>query len=459
MTEDITQQGVLFNDLFDRPLHVQFDQPDSSSDGGAFLLAAADQALGLTERLAQCLRDDRKPGFIVHSYLDMLRQRVFGLCCGYEDCNDAARLKADPVYRMLLGRDPQEGDELASQPTLSRFENAIDVRSLDRMADALADLVVRRHRKRLGKQVKRITIDMDPTDDPTYGQQQLAFYNTHYGNWCYLPVAGFLQFEDEPDQYLFCYVLRPGDSHATYGAIGILKRIIAKLRKSFPGVRIQVRLDGGYAAPEVFEFLEQEGVGYVIALAKNAVLKEEAEPLMDKARWASYYSGNTEHFYSECRYESESWDNIERRVVYKAEVVRHPGRDPKDNLRCLVTNLRHSPQNLYEKVYCYRGEVENRIKELLYGLSIDRTSCTKFLSNQFRVLMAAAAYVLMQELRLKAVGTSLQRAQVSTLRERLLKLAVWLKKTSRRYVLHMPDTAPWRSEWCQIARKLGAVPI
>ena len=459
MTEDITQQGVLFNDLFDRPLHVQFDQPDSSSDGGAFLLAAADQALGLTERLAQCLRDNRKPGFIVHSYLDMLRQRVFGLCCGYEDCNDAARLKADPILRMLLGRDPQDGDELASQPTLSRFENAIDVRSLDRMADALADLVVRRHRKRLGKKVKRITIDMDPTDDPTYGQQQLAFYNSHYGNWCYLPVAGYLQFDDEPDQYLFCYVLRPGDSHATYGAIGILKRIIAKLRKSFPGVRIQVRLDGGYAAPEVFEFLEQEGVGYVIGLAKNSVLKEEAEALMDKARWASYYSGNTEHYYDECRYEAESWDNIERRVVYKAEVVRHPGRDPKDNLRCLVTNLRHSPKNLYEKVYCYRGEIENRIKELLYGLSIDRTSCTKFLSNQFRVLMAAAAYVLMQELRLKAVGTSLQRAQVSTLRERLLKLAVWLKKTSRRYVLHMPDTAPWRSEWCQIARKLGAVPI
>ncbi len=439
-------------------MHVQFDQPDSSSDGGAFLLAAADQELGLTERLAQCLRDNRNPGSVVHSYLDMLRQRVFGLCCGYEDCNDAARLKADPVYRLLLGRDPQEGDELASQPTLSRFENAIDVRSLDRMADSLAELVVRRHRKRLGKKVKRITIDMDPTDDPTYGQQQLAFYNKHYGNWCYLPVAGYLQFDDEPDQYLFCYVLRPGDSHATYGAIGILKRIIAKLRKCFPDVRIQARLDGGYAAPEIFEFLEHERVGYVIGLAKNAVLKEETEPLMNKARWASYDSGNTENYYGECRYEAESWDYIERRVVYKAEVVRHPGRDPKDNLRCLVTNLRHSPKNLYEKVYCYRGEIENRIKELLYGLSIDRTSCTKFLSNQFRVLMAAAAYVLMQELRIQAVDTSLHRAQVSTLRERLLKLAVWLEKSTRRYVLHMPDTAPWRSEWCQIARKLGAVP-
>jgi hypothetical protein len=193
-------------------------------------------------------------------------------------------------------------------------------------------------------------------------------------------------------------------------------------------------------------------------MAKNAVLKDIAEPLMEKARWDSYRSGNTEHHYGECRYESKSWEDVERRVVYKAEVVRHPGREPRDNLRCVVTNFRHSPQNLYEKVYCYRGEIENRIKELLYGLSIDRTSCTSFLANQFRVLMAAASYVLMQELRLKARHTSLHRAQVGTLRERLLKMAVWVEKSTRRYVIHMPDTAPWRSDWCQIARQLGAVP-
>ena len=459
MKDDITPQGALFNELVNLPVHVRFDQPDSSSDGGAFLLKALDKGLGLSQRLSECLRDKRNPLSIVHSYHDLLRQRIYGICCGYEDRNDAARLVGDPVHRMLLDRDPRYGDELASQPTLSRFENAIDVRSLDRMEDELATVVVQRHRKRLGRKVKKITIDMDPTDDPTYGQQQLAFYNSHYGNWCYLPVAGFLQFDDEPNQYLFCYVLRPGDSHASFGAIAILKRVVAKLHKAFPGARIQARLDGGYATPEIFEYLEQARIGYVIAMAKNAVLNEIAEPLMEKARWDSYYSGDTEHHYGECRYAAESWDDIERRIVYKAEVVRHPGRDPKDNLRCLVTNLRNTPRVLYEKVYCYRGEIENRIKELLYGLSIDRTSCTKFLANQFRVLMAAASYVLMQELRLKARHTSLHRAQVGTLRERLLKMAVWVETSTRRIVLHFPDTAPWRSDWCRIARTLGAVPL
>lgn len=456
MTKDITPQGVLFRELVKLPVHVQFDQPDSSSDGGAFLLKALDQSLGLSERLSKCLFDKRNPLYITHTYHDLLRQRIYGMCCGYEDCNDTARLAGDPIHRLLLDRDPRHGNELASQPTLSRFENAIDARSLDRMGDELATVVVQRHRKRLGRKVKKITIDLDPTDDPTYGQQQLTFYNSHYGNWCYLPVAGFLQFDNEPNQYLFCYVLRPGDSHASFGAISIVKRIAAKLRKAFPHARIQARLDGGYASPEIFEFLEQAGIGYVISIAKNAVLHDSAEPLMEKARWDSYDSGKTEHHYGECSYSARSWNEIERRVVYKAEVVRHPGREPRENLRCVVTNLRNSPRNLYEKVYCYRAEIENRIKELLYGLSIDRTSCTKFLANQFRVLMAAAAYVLMQELRLKARHTSLHRAQVGTLRERLLKMAVWVEKSTRRIVLHFPNTAPWRADWCCIARTVGA---
>jgi len=459
VTKDITPQTAQFSELANLPVQVRFDQPDSSSDGGALLLKAVDESLGLTDRLSACLIDKRNPIFVVHSHHDLLRQRVYGICCGYEDCNDAARLADDPIHRLLLGRDPRYGNDLASQATLSRFENSMGVRSLDKMADELANVVVERHRKRLGRKVKRITIDMDPTDDPTYGQQQLAFYNSHYGNWCYLPVAGFLQFDDEPDQYLFCYVLRPGDSHASYGAIAIIKRIVAKLRKAFPSARIQARLDGGYATPEIFEYLEEARIGYVIAMAKNTILKEIAEPLMEKARWDSYNSGNTEHRYGECRYAAESWDDIERRVVYKAEIVRHTGREPKDNLRCVVTNLRTFPRKLYEKVYCYRGEIENRIKELLYGLSIDRTSCTKFLANQFRVLMTAASYILMQELRLKAKHTSLGRAQVTTLRERLLKMAVWVEASTRRMVLHFPDTAPWRSDWLRIARTLGAVPL
>jgi len=458
MTNDTTQQGVLFKGLFDKPLFAKFDQPDSSSDGGAIVLKAADDRLGLSQSLAACLTDRRDPERITHTLHDLLRQRVYGFACGYEDCNDAARLSADPVHRLLLDRDPVEGDELASQPTLSRFENTMDVRSLDRMGTALADCVIKRHRKRLKRKVKRITIDLDPTDDPTYGQQQLSFFNSHYSNWCYLPMAGFLQFDDEPDQYLFAYVLRPGDAHASYGAIGILRRVIKRLRKAFAGVKIRVRLDGGFATPEVFDFLEQQAVEYVVAMAKNAVLKAFAEPLMVKARHESEASAQTEHVYGECSYEANSWEE-ERRVIIKAEVVCHAGREPKDNPRFVVTNSRQVPRNVYEKIYCQRASIENRIKELLYGLSIDRTSCTKFLANQCRVLMAAAAYVLMQELRIKLAHTALARAQVGTLRERLLKLAVWFDTSTRRYVMHLPDSAPWRSDWCCIARRLGAVPI
>ena len=182
--------------------------------------------------------------------LDLLRQRVLLIAAGYEDCNHATRLVDDPVVRMLLGRDPLEGEDSASQPTLSRFENRIDGRSLVRMGHALADTVIgQQRRERRGKRVRRITIDMDPTDDRTHGQQQLALFSAFYDSWCYLPVAGFLQFDNESEQHLFGYVLRPGDAHASEGAIAILKRVIGKLRRSFPRTRLRVRLDGGYATP------------------------------------------------------------------------------------------------------------------------------------------------------------------------------------------------------------------
>jgi len=455
--DDSTTQGVLFTELFEKPLAARFDQPDSSSDGGAILLKACDKKLGLLEAMAGCVRDKRSVDRVIHGLRELVEQRVYGIACGYEDCNDSARLGRDPVYRLLLNRDPLEGEALASQPTLSRFENGIDGRSLLGMGQALADRVIERHRKRLRGRVRRITIDLDPTDDPTHGQQQLTLFNGHYGHWCYLPVAGFLQFDEEPDQYLFAYVLRAGGAPATEGAIPLLRRVIGRLRKAFPKVIVRVRLDGGFAAPELFDFLDEQRVEYAVAMAKNAVLEGYAEPLMKQARRLSKSSGETVHRYGECRYEAGSWDD-ERRVIFKAEVVRHPGREAKDNPRFVVTNIPRVPKSVYEKIYCQRALIELRIKELLYGLHIDRTSCTRFFANQFRVLLSAAAYVLLQELRLKAKRTGFAGAQVSTLRERLLKLAVWIERSTRRLVFHLPDSAPWRSDWCRIARALGAVP-
>lgn len=457
MADDITRQSVVFKDLFGKPVVARFDQPDSSSDGGAVLLKACDEHLGLTRALADCLRDTRQQSKVAHSFHDLLRQRVYGIACGYEDCNDAARIGEDPVHKMLLDRDPIEGSALASQSTLSRFENALGPTSLLRMGTALADAVVTRHRKRLRGRAKRITVELDPTDDPTHGGQQLTFFNGHYDTWCYLPVAGFIQFDDEPEQYLFGYVLRPGNANAKLGAIGILRRILARLHRAFPKAKLQVRLDGGFAGPEMFDFLEEERVEYVVAMASNSVLKKLAEPLMKQARRLSKKSGQTEHVYGECRYAAGSWSR-ERRVIIKAEVVRLAGREPKDNPRFVVTNLRRVAQRVYEAVYCQRAHIENRIKELHYGLAIDRTSCTSFWANQLRVLLTAAAYVLMQELRLRAKRTGCASAQVTTLRERLFKLGAWLERSVRRIVVHLPDNAPWRSEWCRVARALGAAP-
>lgn len=457
MRDDTTRQSVVFKDLFGRPVVARFDQPDSSSDGGALLLKACDEQLGLTDALAGCLDDCRQQSKVEHSFHDLVRQRVFGIACGYEDCNDAARVGADPIHKVLVGRDPMVGAALASQSTLSRFENALGPKSLMCMGLALADAVILRHRKRLRGRVKRITVELDPTDDPTHGAQQLSFFNGHYDTWCYLPTAGFIQFDDEPEQYLFAYVLRPGNASAKLGAIGILRRVLDRLRRAFPRAKVLVRLDGGFAGPQMFEFLEAERVEYVVAMAENKVLKRIAEPLMKQARRMSKKSGETEHLYGECRYAAGSW-NRERRVIIKAEVVRLGSREPKDNARFVVTNLRRVPQRVYEAVYCQRANIENRIKELHYGLAIDRTSCTSFWANQMRVMLTAAAYVLMQELRLRAAGTSCARAQVTTLRERLFKLGAWLQCSVRRVVIHLPECAPWRSEWCVVARALGAAP-
>ena len=457
MDDDSTRQSVLFSDLADKPIVAKFDQEHASSDGGAILLQACDRRVALTEALIGGIRDPRQSGKIRHAIGDLVRQRLYAIACGYPDGNDAGRLGADPIQKLLCGRDPVKGEELASQPTLSRFENSFDRADLYRMSVALADAVIERHRQRLKRKAKRITIDLDPTDDPTHGAQQLTFFNAHYDTWCYLPVAGFLSFNEEPDQYLFAYVLRPGNVGAGVGAIGILSRLLPKLRVAFPRARLRVRLDGGFASAELFAFLESEGLEYVVAMAKNKVLKRRAARLMGTARRRSRASGETAHLYSETRYAAGTWDQ-RRRVVIKAEVVRHPGRTPKDNPRFVVTNLKQSPRHLYEAIYCARGDIENRIKELHHGLEIDRTSCSRFLANQLRGLLSAAAYVLYQELRLRAARTAFRAAQVSTLREHLMKLGAWMESSVRRIVLHLPATCLHRNDWQIIARSLGAAP-
>jgi hypothetical protein len=457
LSEHTTTDCLLFPDIFDRPVVAKFDQRQGSSDGGAILLQAAERRLGLTSALAGCLRDDRQAGKVQHGLRELITQRVMAIALGYEDANDAARLASDPIHKLLVGRDPVDGEDLASQPTLSRFENAPDRKELLRRTEALADRVMERHRRRLHGRARRITIDLDPTEDPTHGAQQLSFFNRHYDSHCYLPMVCFLTFDGEAEQYLAAAVLRPGNAPGSAGALGILRRLIERVGDAFPKARIRVRLDGGFASPKVLDFLDCEPqVEYLVNLASNAVLKRKVKSAMRRARRASKISGQTEQVYGECRYATRKTWPWKRRVIYKAEVVRAANKEPKDNPRFVVPNLKQDPQWIYEQVYCQRGDVENRIKELHEGMQIGRTSCSDFLANTFRVLLTAAAYVLMQEMRLRLARTNHPRAQVATLREHFLKLGAQVVATVRRIVLHFPQAFPYRDSFLRLALSLGA---
>src|SRR5256712_728490 len=291
MATDCIAQVTFQGDGFAKPVVARFDRPNASTDGGLVLFKALDTALGLTQRLAACLEDAREPGKVQHETIELLQQRVFGLCGGYADCNDAARLVHDPIHKLVLGRDPLTGLGLASQPTLSRFENAVSARELHAMTHVLADTVIAQQRRRLKGRAPRITIDLDPTDDPTHGQQEFAFFNGHYDTWCYLPVVATVTFNDEPAQFAVAAVLRPGTAPAGLGARGILRALLRKLRAAFPAALFRVRLDGGFASPKVFTFLEREQVEYVVGMPSNSRLEKRAQRLMGRVRALSRQTG------------------------------------------------------------------------------------------------------------------------------------------------------------------------
>jgi hypothetical protein len=451
---DSTTHSVLFPDLFTKPIQVLFDESQMSSDGGGLLLKGVDEELGLTEALAACLRDNRQVGKVMHSLEETLRQRVFGIALGYPDANDATALANDPIHKLMLGRDPIDGERLASQPTISRMENGVGRAELFEMSKVLVKKVLGRHKRRLGRKARKIILDFDPTDDRTYGQQEFTFFHGYYDSYCYLPLVGTVQFNNEKKQHLLCSVLRPGSACAHEGFVAIAGRIIEQVQAMFPKARIIVRLDGGFGAPTVLDFLEEAGVEFVVGLANTKPLKRKAGKEMAEARRRFRSTGATQQVYGETLHKTKTTWPHKRRVVFKTEVVVHPDREPKNNMRFVVTNLKMTPKNVY-KFYCGRGDAENRIKELKNDLAMDRTSCTSFLANQFRVLLAAAAYVLMQEVQMKARHSDCANAQVSTIRNRLLKLAVRVEVSVRRVVIHMASQFPGQPAWLRVALASG----
>jgi len=261
-------------------------------------------------------------------------------------------------------------------------------------------------------------------------------------------------FNDERDQFLVAALLRPGTGAATRGVRGLLRRVVDQLRTRFPRAPLRVRLDAGFAHPALLDWLETEGLEYVIGVPSNPRLAKRVRRLLGRARVLSRATGDSIALYGETRYAAKTWSH-RRRIIMKAEALRYPGRATKDNPRFVVTNLRFSPAMVYA-IYCERGDMENRIKELKSGLAMDRTSCSRFGANQFRLLLSAAAFVLFQTLQTHARGPGLAHAQVSTLRERVLKVAVWIERSARRIVLHLPQHFPWLAPWRDLAAAVGA---
>jgi len=451
---DATCQRALFEEVFEKPVVVQFDGEQSSSDGGSLLLGAIDRRIGLTKTLSEQLVDGRRAWRVEHGKLELFRQRVFSIALGYADQNDSSRVAGDPLLKLVCGRSPSAPGSLASQPTLSRFETTRTGRELVALGRRMERFVIERLRK-THRHARRITIDLDSTEDPTHGQQPFAFFNGYYDSWCYLPMLGFLSVDDEPTQHLFHARLRPGTARDARGTPALLRRTVQALRKAFRRAKILVRLDAGFAVPAVFEVLDELRVDYLVAMPGNAVLQRAAaEPMRIVRELAERFDGSL-HTFGETDYRSGGWSRA-RRVIFKAEALVYPARELKENQRFVVTSLRLAPNKAWE-LYCQRGDVENRIKELHEGLEIDRTSCSSFLANHFRVLETAAAYILFQELRERLPKTDLARAQVSTLREKLIKIGAVVRESVRRIVLSLPACYPWKKLWQEAAHGLGAL--
>jgi hypothetical protein len=450
------RQSVLFEGLSRKPIHASLNADSLSSEGGVTLVAGLDRKLGLTDALVRGLEDCRQQGKVSFSLLELLRQRIYSIALGYEDAIDATKLARDPMLKLSTGRDPRDDEDLASQPTISRFENTPTAREVAQLGRRLERHVIDRL-SRLHRGAKVVTLDFDSTVDPTHGRQQLSLFNGFYGTHCYLPLVGFISIDGQEEQHLFHARLRPGRARCHRGLIPVLRRTVAMIRRKWPKARILIRLDGGFYHPHVLDVLEELRTQYAVGMPGNPVLDDIAEQWMVMSRTLAGREQRTISLYGEGSYRAGSWTS-QRRVVLKAEVIHFEGRTQKDNQRYIITNRRRmTPANLY-RWYCGRGDSENRIKELKHDLAIDRTSCSNFVANQFRVLMTSAAFVLFQVLRWSLRKTKAARASVGRIRGMLLKVAVRVVVSCRRIVCHLPIHLPWEDVWRAAAKAVGARP-
>ncbi len=347
-------------------------------------------------------------------------------------------MRFDPLFKLVCGSLPETGRDLASQPTISRLENAATVRACYEIAETLLRLYVRQ-RGRSGAP-KKIVLDLDATDDPTYGEQEGSYYHGYYKEHIYHPLVVF----DGDTGQMIAAVLRAGNTHASCGAVAILRRIVTRLRRAWPSVKIELRADAGFAVPALYEYCEAEGINYAIGLITNARLQELAKPLLDRARQWYEDEGRKTRLLAKGLYRAGSWDH-DRRVIYKAEAM-----DQGTNTRFVVTNKRGELAKLYQW-YTQRGETENRIKDLKLALSADRLSCHRFLANQFRLLLHAAAYWLLDVLRSKLVQAGVEPMQLDTLRLILIKVGGRVRQLATKVRLYLASGHPGERLWDRLS--------
>jgi len=416
------------------PLEASFDGGRLTSDGGLPWLDQADEALGVCAALAVVIPEWRR-GPVHHALAALIRQRVFQIACGYEDQDDADTLRTDPLLKLVCGQLPETGHDLASQPTFSRLENAVDRRTCYRLAVALGEVYLR-ERERDGIPT-RIILDLDGTDDPTHGQQEGSAYHGYYRQHMLHPL---LIFDGETGQ-LITVVLRPGNTHGSAGVKAVLKQVVRRLRERWPHVRLELRMDSAGAVPAIYDWCEATGIAYTIGLIANPRLAALAAPLVAEAQRERAATGAEKvRLLGETTYQAESWDHP-RRVVIKAEAL---AKGP--NTRFVVTSRADLPETLYDW-YVDRGEAEGWIKDLKVACCADRLSDHRFWANQFRLLLHAAAYWLLDTLRRWLAARRVARMQLDTLRLRLLKIGGRVWQQADRVRLRLAASHPGQPLW------------
>jgi hypothetical protein len=443
MTE-CNHDSLIFSSPKGKKIVADFEGGRLTSDGGALLLGELAEKTGLIDAINAAIPDPRDPRFIVHDQRAMLAQRVIGIALGYEDLNDHQTLRVDPALQVSAGQTPDPEVPLASPPTLCRLENRVDRQALVKIAEVLVDQFIAAHQE----PPEHLILDFDATDDPVHGKQEKRFFHGYYDHHCFLPLYVFCGGE------LLTAYLRPSNIDASRHSRALLKLLVQKLRAAWPEVKITLRADSGFCRWRLMRWCDSHGIGYILGLAKNPVLERVARDEIDRAERQFQRTAQPQRIFGSFSYAAGSWDR-RRRVIVKAEHTAQ-GKNP----RFVVANVPGDPQELYEDVYCQRGDAENRIKEQQLDLFADRTSCHEFEANQFRLLLSSAAYVLVQALRRTAlVGTEFAQAQVGTIRLKLFKVAARVVVTVRRVVFHLSSSYPYQAVFRGVhARVMGGLP-